>query len=91
MLLSDIKNYIKSEQSVSITDLTMFFNMDREELETPLEILCSRGHITADLPFADTGQPSKCSGCPMGCKPKEQESCSPTASFIIYNWVNREN
>lgn len=89
MLLSDIKNYIKKYQSVSMTDLTVHFNMDPEELETPLEILCSRGTITATKPIAETGQPSKCKGCSMGCKPKEQESCSPAPSFIIYNWVNK--
>ncbi len=89
MLLSDIKNYIKSKQSVSITDLNLHFNMDKEELQTPIDILCSRGYISAELPIADTEQPSKCGGCPMGCRPKEQESCSPVPSFIIYNWVNR--
>lgn len=89
MLISDVKKYIQLKQSVTITDLAMYFDMDREELRMPLDMLCSSGYITQDKPIADIGQPTKCSGCPMGCKPKAQETCSPAPSFIIYNWVKK--
>ncbi|MGL1891365.1 MAG: FeoC-like transcriptional regulator [Spirochaetaceae bacterium] len=87
MLVSEIKRYIKENRSVSMTDLTFKFDVDRESLEMPINILIEKGYIKVTLPIADSNSPSKCGGCPMGCKPKEQENCSPAPSFTIYNWI----
>jgi len=87
MLLSDIRKFIQSVREVTITDLTIKFNLDRDELETPLNILIEKGYIKKDKPLVNIGGGSKCSGCPMGCKPKEAESCSPLPNFTIYKWI----
>ncbi len=86
MIIQDIKNYIKEEKTASLTDLSLRFDLDYDELEAPLDFLCNKGYIKAELPIVNTNNGSKCSGCTMGCKPKEQENCHPAPAFIIYKW-----
>ncbi len=85
-MVSEVKKYIQRKKSVSMTELTLEFNTDIESLEMPINVLIERGYIKAELPVPDLST-SKCKGCVMGCKPMEQEDCSPTPSFTIYSWI----
>lgn len=87
MLISEVRNYIKKEESVSRSDLRIKFDLDDDQLDIPLNILIGKGNIEVIQPKPDTEQSTKCKGCPMGCKPKEQSECNPLPTFNIYRWI----
>lgn len=87
MLLSNIKKYIKEKSAVSLTELSLEFGIDRESLEGPLKLLVDKGLIKIEKSLDSSPGSSKCSGCPMACKPKEIEKCKPSSNFNIYTWV----
>ncbi len=87
MLVSELRNFIKTKKIVSITDITMHFDIEIESLDMPLKILIEKDYIKSSSPIKDTNSNNKCAGCPMTCKQKEQENCSPAPSFKIYTWI----
>lgn len=87
MLISEIRNYIKKEESVSRSELRIKFDLDDDQLDIPLNLLIEKGYIESTRPNPDAEQATKCTGCPMGCKPKGQLECNTLPTFNIYRWI----
>lgn len=56
MLVKDLKQFIKNEGLVSVTDLKLKFYIDEEDLLLPLAILSDKGYIHTELLIPDSGQ-----------------------------------
>ncbi len=76
MILSDIRQYIKTQRSVTLRDLMNHFGVEADALRGMLSLLVSKGKIDKKSATSDCG-----TGC---CK------CDITL-VEIYEWRDTEN
>ncbi len=72
MILSELRDYLKQQQRVTLHDLVLHFNCDAEALRGMLRKWISKGKVNKLTPSASCG-----TGC---CK------CDPTLTEL-YEWI----
>ena len=73
MILTDIRDYLKSKGQAPLRDMALEFNMDQDALRPLLEQWISKGKVEK-LP-----QGTECGGC---------HSCEPV-TIEIYQWLDK--
>ncbi len=72
MILTDLKNYIKTRQQVSLKDIALHFDVEPETAKGMLDFLVKKGRISLR---------SNPLSCASGCS-----SCSEAENSDIYIW-----
>lgn len=75
MILTDLKNYLASVQSVSLNDLAIRFNSDAQAIRAMLELLIRKGNIRRTKKTTACG--SLCNKCDLH-------------TTEIYEWINKK-
>ncbi len=71
MILTELKNYIKTRQQVSLNDIALHFDVEPETAKGMLDFLVKKGRISLR---------SNPLSCAAGC------SCSAAENSDIYEW-----
>lgn len=74
MILSEIRDYLKQQHTVTLADLMVHFNIDADALRGMLGKWISKGYVRV-VPLK--------SGCGTGCG-----KCDPKLTEL-YEWVNK--
>lgn len=75
-MLFEIKKLLKKRESISLSDLSIHFEVEKSAMEKMMEIFLRKGTAKKTDTGCSTGS---CGGCGM-------KSCRP-AKMILYEWI----